>query len=436
MNGRREPRGRMWRTVRTVLTAVCIFGGAVTAQSVRDDVQRLLAEPCREWREVPTLQNSLVALGPEAAGELFEVYAARAIDNSTLGSIGLGRKRTVAVSGALELCGKDALFGHFVKLDHRASPRRRRAALDLASRLADPDDLLLLARLAAPERASPADVLRDEWVRSLDALLGRGFELVRQVARTMPQLAPALRPATIRFLGSCDTPASFHALFDTLGSVPTLDAMVLLEIHQGVRRGYRPVDWELRQLTNLAAEGSPQDRVLLAHLFEALRDPRTVPELLEMLDSSDGTVEPASRALSKIAVLNLPNVPEAWRLWHGREQSWHASRWSKCVHKLHRGDFSESAAALREMATHPLYAYDTVDELESILGGEDPELVKLGCSALAHLRVYGVERSLVQLLSHAHSGVRESAHKALQTITGAQLREDSAVWRQWLRERR
>jgi HEAT repeat protein len=404
-----------------------LLGQPSAGREEAGSLDELLAAPCERWSDVPLLQERILELGPEVLPELFQVWAADADEAAP----GLDRMREIAVMGALERFPRTSLLSHLEQTSRGlANTAERRAALRLMNRLATPADLSLCLRLAARGRNVELALL-EALEECLSLLVSRHAEVVLDLGDALHWAPEGLRVPVVTAIAGPGSHLSLEVLVDQVGVIPRIDAMLLVEIGHLLRAGVPPEEEYLETFRDWLHLRDPAAVELAVRLLGEVHDVHAVPELIELLER-DRFGQPAHQALRAITGLNLPRAVQHWRSWYASEEAWLGGEGAERLQQLDARDPRTVAAAIRELAGHPLFADEITSGIQTVLERPEPRIVALACGALGELRARRSIPALVECLEHVDAEVRTAACTSLQKITGLELPPEPEPWRRAL----
>jgi HEAT repeat protein len=184
------------------------------------------------------------------------------------------------------------------------------------------------------------------------------------------------------------------------------------------------------RLRGLLQSGDPNVQRAVALALGELRDERSIPVLIDLLEGSDvGLAQNACWALQHATGLEFPASAERWRQWYAQERSWFARAERGILRDLGSRDPSKVSTALREIGRRRTERDALATEVLEVLTRAEPSLRAQACETLAAL---GSSVALPALLERLESDIpfcSQSAWRALCGITGLDLPPDVTAWR-------
>jgi HEAT repeat protein len=150
-----------------------------------------------------------------------------------------------------------------------------------------------------------------------------------------------------------------------------------------------------------------------------LEDPRAVPDLIALLDSSNANLrESADRALVRTAGRDFRGDRARWQAWYDAEQAWWVGAEAELLASLRSDRDVDVARALNEVAGHRLFRRELEYSLLVELGDDDPSIVATACITLGRLGSRAAAPELEALAAHADPRIAEAARVARRRIPG------------------
>lgn len=312
------------------------------------------------------------------------------------------------------------------------SARDVEIALAVLARTGDEQSFELLISLARPRSADaqPPRSLARAFEEALASMLQRKPALCERLARDFRTIAPALRPAAVRALGSVAEHRALDILGDLLGAHPSLDLPILSQIGRVGATVGQPIAWKLRmRVRSYLGAPDPALRREAAVSSGKIEDVEAVPELIALLqDEHAGVRQNAHWALRLLSGKNMGADPQRWSAWHEAEVQWWNGEAQSTLAGLGLADDAGRVRALAELSSHRLFRHELAAELLWFLRRPEPQLLRAVCSTLGSLRSAVAVPGLIALLEHEDEAVRRQAHAALRSTTGRDLPMSHAAW--------
>lgn len=435
----------LWRAGRARLVGVSLAlvasAGAVAPASTPGAASDAFARRVAE--------SATLASGPELERRAFELAHMRGalqayFELASAGSLpGNGGDVLPLGTDQLRLLGRVAeLFGAAGVIDHvrnglAAAPGEpwRRTALELLALHGGSAQFSLLCQLVCDGRdAAPRAGLVEPFTEALTAVLRRDGARVQEL-RWLTVEVPTLIEAVILAVGRAGRPEGLDWLTGFLKD-PKLGAAALREIGRlaGAARGERAAETANAVLPLLAAPAESRRRGALRALA-ALQQPATLPRLVLHLERAQSASEREMTvsALRSISRVNLPADAAAWADWARREKQWLGESATGVLERLAAEDAAEVVSAVHEIARHPLHRERFAPPLAALLAEHDsPALRAQVCLALAQLGSEAPVPQLLAALEDDDPGVRASALRALQALTGLSAGSNRREWQEAL----
>lgn len=319
---------------------------------------------------------------------------------------------------------------------------RRTAAADVPTRLAamevlatlgrseDVRALLAWAQLEGKTDRVAAEV-RTALTARLDELIQRQPDALRDLHGALVALNRSLLTPVLQGLARRPSAARLVALGELLSTVPALDPYVLAEIgHMAPRARVVPRASTRARVRRYLDSLDP----VLVHeaiaAAEHLCDREAIPELIELLESSDRfAAQRAHQALVAITGQQLSKAPNAWLEWHAAVSDWWQGEAPKRLVVAVSGPPGAASLAIQELAKLRLYRDELAPLLAPCLQREEVELVLLACATLGHLGSLSSVEPLLDTLVDPNLDLRRAAYQALRRITREDHGDDPATWR-------
>jgi HEAT repeat protein len=409
-----------------LLVGLCIASSAAAAargggqQGARSDTAiavREILSTVGEGTDVAESAARIAALGPEAAGGVFEVLCGEP----------RGARREVAHAAAAKL-GRVALLSVLAECRaEEATPERGLAALELLAALGQGRDLELVPALAGPAAAWTPE-LGEGFRAAFAAILARDEEALRALSAILTALPVATRDAAIRELGTRAEPSTLVWLGDhlegdlslpVLSVIERLPAPLLLGASESMRNKVR----------DLLSSGDGQCQRKAAIVAGAVGDFEAVDLLIELVEDEDRCArEGAHAALQRLFGLNLPAESARWEAWLGVERRWYEEDFVRHSRELDSCTVARVLAALTEIGGHRYERHRLAQSVLRTLERREPGVRDLAIRTLERIGSPAAIPDLVRLLEDPDEGVARLAWQALRGITGRDLPLEAEAW--------
>ena len=215
---------------------------------------------------------------------------------------------------------------------------------------------------------------------------------------------------------------------------PSLERQVLEELS---RRAYPALHQDRVQLILLARGQLASRDVALRRTCVAalgnLGDVESFLDLARLLDDPDRSTQRAAlAALQQLSGLQRAWQQPQWLAWFEAEKAWLESV-PELRSELRSDDLYQAKAATRELAAHPLFAEQAVEQFKLCMTHPDAGIRQLACEGLASLKHPDATQPLIDALRDREQAVRDSALGGLQRVTGMDLGQQQHAWQQWWR---
>lgn len=182
------------------------------------------------------------------------------------------------------------------------------------------------------------------------------------------------------------------------------------------------VAWMCDQLVDARREHAQG----LLQAIGALDDGSHTPVLIDALDDEDVEVrEAAARGLQRLTGFGFPSTPAPWRAWWDEEVRWNETERESAREDLGSDDPAIVVAALREYAGHRAWRDSLAEDVLLAVQNAEPNLRAVAFEVLEKLHASAAIRPMVSLLEAPESDVRGAARRALVSISGLDVPEDS-----------
>jgi len=388
--------------------------------SPEERIRPILADAAQQEGSAPAAARRLAALGAAAAPALVGALA----DGEALSA-----EQREALLGGLALLDRSAVRA---ALETRvsSSAAERRAVLAVLERLGAPDDLPLALRAAFPPKEG-SQRLDEDLAAASTAILARHPGGARGLPRLVAAAELQAAAALVRGLGGSGRREALDALAALLDAAPDLEQAVLSEIGRLAALLAPPyAGAALRQVRARLESGDPQVVREAALACGRLLDDAALPRLVELLeDPRPGIAEAALFSLRSITSLSLPADRARWQAWLDAEEEWFDTELGSTLARLGSWNRREVLAGLREVSLRRMRRLELAAEVEPLLHAEDAGVCLAACRALAALGACARLASVIDCLEDEDRALSAEAWLALQSLTGAHLPRDPAVWR-------
>lgn len=297
------------------------------------------------------------------------------------------------------------------------------------------DAALALKIAGASETAPPAEPadpsLTSALERSLQKMIERDGGLLNTIKIWMEKGDPILNISLVAAVGAARSREGAAFLCNYLGKSPMLD-MQLLQ-HIGKAPGILPIalsDRDLDRVRKYLDSRDPGMRREAALAVGRLDDTASIPQLLELMDDSNGGVqENAYWSTKKITGLRFRMDRKRWRQWFDGEQKWWSEAGERQLANLTNGENANITSAMNELGGHWLYRNEITEKLAPLLSSPRAEISNIAFAAVVSLASSRAVAVLVQLLESENDRLRAKAAEALTVITGEYLGDDPLAWR-------
>ncbi len=333
----------------------------------------------------------------------------------------LARREARAVTAALDR-----------RLELAQDPAGRLLAIRVLGAVGDASSMERMVALAlvSGEEQPPAG-LEEALREALACSLKRESKGFAEIERLLQRSAAVLRPALVQAAGDTRQARALGVFSRAL----TLQSELAPIVASQVTRVGRSLDPKanadvIDRLRGLLQSGDPNVQRSVALALGELRDERSIPMLIDLLEGSDsGLAQNACWALQHATGLQFPASAERWRQWYADERSWFAREERGMLRDLESRDPAKVSTALREISRRRTERDALAVEVIAVLQRAEPSLRAQACETLAAL---GSSVALSALLDRLESDIpfcSQSALRALCAITGLDLPNDAAAWR-------
>ena len=198
------------------------------------------------------------------------------------------------------------------------------------------------------------------------------------------------------------------------------------------RRGYTPE--ALEHLETLCALLQSEDGVAVQTISIALARARVeaaIPDWIELLESeSRGTRERARRSLEEVTGLALGATGTRWLAWYESECSWYEEEAPAVLAELESAEDAHALDAVRTLSLRRLHRDELSEAIVQLLDHPNPAVRQCACSALESLGSPLALPALSAALADEDDVVARGAWSALRRLTGLDLPQDEALWRE------
>lgn len=433
-------RGRRARLVGISLALVAAAGAVVPATASPRTGSDAFAQLVAEWASLASereLERRALELArmPGALESYFELAAADAVPGTDGEWLPLGEDQLRLLRRAADLFDPSAVI-QYVRGGLATAPGEpwRRTALVLIGLHGGSAQLSLLSQLAHDGDAAPHPGLVEPFTEALAAVLRREGARPHEL-QWLASEAPALVEAMIRAVGRAGRSEGLDWLTGFLQD-QQLGSPALQEIGRlaGGARGECASETAAAVLPLLSSRDDARRRGALRALG-ALQQPTSLPRLVLHLEHvrTRSEREMTLSALRAISGLNLPGDAAAWEDWLRREKLWLAESAKEALARLASEDAAEVVAAVHELSLHPLHRERFAPPLAVLLAKHaSPSVRAQICFALARLGSETPVPQLLAVLEDDDPHVRESALRALRTLTGIDAGTNRREWQEEL----
>jgi hypothetical protein len=284
------------------------------------------------------------------------------------------------------------------------------------------EDLRGMVAVAAPidPRALIAPDLRRAFLEACTQVLVRDERAAGSVRGAFDVAHPSLQAELVAAVKQA-RPAQALPVFGTLLGVSLeLDLLVLSAIGDVARQSSQAIEAELGSaVLHCLTSGDERRAQAAAAALAELEDPRAVPDLIALLDSSNANLrESADRALVRTAGRDFRGDRARWQAWYDAEQAWWVGAEAELLASLRSDRDVDVARALNEVAGHRLFRRELEYSLLVELGDDDPSIVATACITLGRLGSRAAAPELEALAAHADPRIAEAARVARRRIPG------------------
>lgn len=297
-----------------------------------------------------------------------------------------------------------------------------------------PSDLDVALEIASPRPGERIRSVLSAFELALTEVLGRDRSTFGPLQRRIHGIHPSLQACMVRAVGSTSGTEALGVLVHILGSDARLDLVALNQIRRVASDPDVVVDESACSIVSgYLASPDPALRREAAAALGSLDDFESIAALIELLDdSSTGVRDNAHWALRRLTGVGYRCDARRWRTWYREENRWWSREARSVLRKLDSTEDDVVAAGINELAGHRLYRNEISMRLLPLLRHRDANIVRMACTALSAFRSRVCVPGLVGLLDSRDARVRDTAWSALKAITGQNLPQDAAVWRDWL----
>jgi HEAT repeat protein len=342
-------------------------------------------------------------------------------------------QRDLILAGFAKLGRSGTLSSLSAELAELDTVAERRAAVDVLGAIGREHDLERTLDLALrPQDAVLSRAMADATQRALTAILRRDTAGFRWLARSWRGAAPELLVPAILAVGEAQDPRGLEFLHELILAREELTLAAAAQIPRLGPSDDRSLNEDLAaRLRELLDPADASRTRTLCQALGALEDLTAVPQLIELLASeSRGLKAAAHAALKRATGLEFPADTLRWTHWLREERAWMTSEKDAAFRLLRSRDEGEVARAIHEIEAHPLARVELVDALEELLHSRSPSNQVQACAAAGRLERREIVRALIDALEDPSTEVVEAAHRALQKLTGFDLPDDPACWRE------
>jgi HEAT repeat protein len=284
--------------------------------------------------------------------------------------------------------------------------------------------------LVSGEETPPAG-LEQALRESVSRILLRDSKAFAELPRLMRGSPGPLRAALVQAAGDTKQARAIEVFSSALVLQAELAPVVAAQVPRIGRSLDNKANMELvDRLRGLLESTNPNIQRAVVLALGELRDDRSIPALIDLLDSEDGGLaQNACWALQHATGLEFPAVSERWRRWYADERSWFAREERGVLRDLDSRDPAKVSTALREISRRRTERDALATEVVAVLQRAEPSLRAQACETLAAL---GSSVALPALLERLETDIpfcSQSAWRALRTITGLDLPSEAPAWR-------
>jgi hypothetical protein len=339
-----------------------------------------------------------------------------------------------ALLAGVERVGRTGVLAFLEEVPAEAAdPETHRAALAFLGAAGRGEDLRKILELAAvPEDPERLDLrVVEELEAALTRILDRDASSLLTARRLVLEQPESFRFPLLRAFGASRAPSALDELVDLLGTAQGMELVLLSQIGKVAARSPWVVGDHHR--TQVGEYLWHMDRQCLREAALAvgrLEDHAAIPRLIELLsDENEAIRDSAHWALCEITGLELPPVPDRWRIWLQVEAGWFEERGAHLLDALDSAHPRRILPVLNELAEvryqRPAIAWN----ISALLDHLDTELRRCACAALGRL---GSPSALMDLAEAAcgdpEEAVREEALQAIRAIKGWEETLDPEEW--------
>ena len=190
----------------------------------------------------------------------------------------------------------------------------------------------------------------------------------------------------------------------------------------------------LERLETLCALLRSKDLVCVQTISIALARARVeaaIPAWIELLESdSRGTRERARHSLEELTGLALGATRARWLAWYESECTWYDEEAPVLLAQLGSADDAQVLTAVRTLSLRRLHRDELAEALAELLDHVTPAVRLCACSALESLGSPLALPALATALADDDAAVARGAWSALRRLTGLDLPQDEALWRE------
>jgi HEAT repeat protein len=429
------------RSLLVVLAAAALLAGtargAATQQADRSELDAVrVLRSLRDPRHPPieSLVGGFVRHNRSVPGFLFGILRDGKVPDFGQGEQALSvDQRDLILAGFAKLGRSGTLSSLSAELAELDTVGERRAAVELLGAIGREQDLERALDLALrPEDAALSRAMADALERATTTILRRDPEGFRWLARSWRSVPPELLVPAILAVGEAQDPRGLDFLHEMIVAREELLIPAAAQISRLGVSDDRSLNEDLAaRLRELLDPADASRSRTLCQALGALEDLAAVPQLIDLLASeSRGLKSAAHAALERATGLAFPADTLRWMHWLREERAWMTREKDDAFRLLRSRDDGEIARAIHEIEAHPLARVELLEALEELLHSRRTSSQLQACAAAGRLERRELVRALIEALEDPSTEVVEAAHQALRKVTGFDLPDDPARWRE------
>ncbi len=336
----------------------------------------------------------------------------------------LDARRERFFARAFELAGTDALRSYADALHvDTTCPAHAAALAKLIAPKGGGEDVARIARLVDLASSEPNYELHaaEKCADAIAALLLREPRAIAAVELAARRSEPAGYAMLVAALGRRGGNEALDVLSDLVGAFDDHDSLVFSAVTQAsATAGTSSCENAAARVRPHLVSAAPTKLQACAAALGALRDIEALPDLIELLETSEGGVRKTVHAsLCRIAERSFPATVSAWKTWHRREVLWYSTEAAGQLARAAEGSSADALDALRVIGQHPLFRDALAADIVELLDHDDPRVRAATCDASARLRSRHSARPLAMRLGDEEASVSDAARRALEEILKA-----------------